>query len=51
VRSDNSFEIFIDLKSVRKGSLLRDFTPPVNPNKTIDDPADKKPADWVDEAK
>jgi calnexin len=51
VRPDNTFEIFIDEESVRSGSLLQDFNPPVNPPKEIDDPEDKKPADWVDEAK
>jgi len=51
IRPDNSFEIFIDLSSAAKGSLLEDFTPPVNPPKEIDDPSDIKPEDWVDEAK
>jgi len=31
--------------------LLEDFEPPVNPPKEIDDPEDKKPADWVDQEK
>lgn len=30
---------------------MEDFTPPVNPEKEIDDPKDKKPADWVDDVK
>jgi calnexin len=51
VRNDNSFEIFIDQTSVKKGSLFADFDPPVNPPKQIDDPTDKKPDDWVDEKK
>ncbi|KAL1925541.1 uncharacterized protein VTP21DRAFT_424 [Calcarisporiella thermophila] len=51
VRPDNTFEILIDNESVKKGSLLEDFNPPVNPPKEIDDPEDKKPADWVDEAR
>jgi calnexin len=51
VKKDNSFEIFVDQKSVRKGSLLADFDPAVNPPEMIDDPTDLKPADWVDEAK
>lgn len=38
-------------ESVKEGSLLEDFNPPVNPEKEIDDPKDKKPADWVDEVK
>jgi calnexin len=48
VRPDNSFEILIDTKSVKKGNLLSDFTPAVNPPKEIDDPTDIKPTDWVD---
>ncbi|KAJ3112829.1 hypothetical protein HDU96_004130 [Phlyctochytrium bullatum] len=51
VKKDNSFEILINNESVKKGSLLEDFTPAVNPPKEIDDPEDKKPADWVDTAK
>eukprot|EP01090_Pellita_catalonica_P020632 TRINITY_DN7466_c0_g1_i1.p1 TRINITY_DN7466_c0_g1~~TRINITY_DN7466_c0_g1_i1.p1 ORF type:complete len:529 (+),score=113.01 TRINITY_DN7466_c0_g1_i1:77-1663(+) len=50
VADDNGFEIFIDQESVKRGSLLTDFEPEVNPPKTIDDPTDEKPADWVDEA-
>ncbi|KAI9357916.1 calnexin [Zopfochytrium polystomum] len=51
VRPDNSFEILINNESSKKGSLLTDFTPAVNPPKEIDDPEDKKPEDWVDVAK
>eukprot|EP00741_Cyanophora_paradoxa_P009563 tig00001527_g9262.t1 len=50
VNHDQSFEVFIDQESVRKGSLLEDFDPPVNPPATIPDPTDSKPEDWVDEA-
>eukprot|EP00818_Percolomonas_sp_WS_P000948 CAMPEP_0117439348 /NCGR_PEP_ID=MMETSP0759-20121206/2519_1 /TAXON_ID=63605 /ORGANISM="Percolomonas cosmopolitus, Strain WS" /LENGTH=556 /DNA_ID=CAMNT_0005231061 /DNA_START=35 /DNA_END=1705 /DNA_ORIENTATION=- len=49
VRKDNSFEILIDGESRKKGSLLEDMDPPINPPKMIDDPQDKKPDDWVDE--
>jgi calnexin len=49
VRPDNTFEVLIDDESVKEGSLLNDFAPPVNPPKEIDDPTDIKPADWVDE--
>jgi len=31
IRPDNSFEILIDGESAKKGSLLEDFEPPVNP--------------------
>ncbi|OJZ92263.1 hypothetical protein ASPFODRAFT_39595 [Aspergillus luchuensis CBS 106.47] len=51
VNPDQTFQILIDGESVKEGSLLEDFNPPVNPEKEIDDPKDKKPADWVDEAK
>jgi hypothetical protein len=37
-------------ESVKSGSLLTDFDPPVNPSKDIADPEDTKPADWVDES-
>lgn len=50
VHPDNTFSIRINDVEATKGSLLEDFTPSVNPPKEIDDPEDKKPADWVDEA-
>ncbi|OHT01537.1 Calnexin like protein [Tritrichomonas foetus] len=49
VRPDNTFEVLIDGVSEKSGSLFDSFTPSVNPPKTIDDPTDHKPADWVDE--
>lgn len=51
VRKDNTFELLIDNKSAKNGSLLEDFTPAVNPNPEIDDPKDTKPEDWIDEAR
>ena len=51
VKPDNSFEIKIDGESSRNGTLHEDFTPSVNPAEEIDDPNDKKPEDWVDEAR
>jgi calnexin len=51
VKPDQSFEIKINNESKKKGSLLKDFDPAVNPPKEIDDPEDKKPSDWVDVAK
>jgi len=50
VRSDNSFEILVDLVSSKKGDLLTSMSPPINPSAEIDDPEDTKPVDWVDEA-
>lgn len=51
VKEDNTFEILVDGESQKTGSLLEDFSPSVNPEKEIDDPDDKKPEDWVDEAR
>ncbi|CAL7942376.1 unnamed protein product [Xylocopa violacea] len=51
VRPDNSFEIKVDNKVVNSGSLLDDFTPPVNPPLEIEDPTDVKPDDWDDREK
>ncbi|KAG5518906.1 hypothetical protein PMAC_002437 [Pneumocystis sp. 'macacae'] len=51
VRPDQSFEVRINNKPLKIGNLLKDFEPSVNPEKFIADPNDKKPADWVDEAK
>jgi len=51
IRSDNSFEVFVDKTSSAKGNLLTDFDPPLIPSKQIDDPSDEKPEDWVDDAK
>jgi len=51
IRSDNTFEVFIDKKSTSTGNLLTDFEPPLVPSKQIDDPEDHKPEDWVDDAK
>eukprot|EP00543_Licmophora_paradoxa_P000107 CAMPEP_0202453008 /NCGR_PEP_ID=MMETSP1360-20130828/11095_1 /ASSEMBLY_ACC=CAM_ASM_000848 /TAXON_ID=515479 /ORGANISM="Licmophora paradoxa, Strain CCMP2313" /LENGTH=417 /DNA_ID=CAMNT_0049071997 /DNA_START=315 /DNA_END=1568 /DNA_ORIENTATION=+ len=48
LKTDNTFEVLIDNKSVRKGKLEDefDFLPP----KEIKDPEASKPEDWVDEA-
>lgn len=51
VKPDQTFEILINGESSKNGSLLENFTPAVNPPKEIDDAEDKKPEDWVDEAK
>jgi calnexin len=50
VRPDNSFEILVDARSARRGSLLSDFAPPVSGPREVDDPEDRKPDDWVDDA-
>lgn len=48
VNPDNTFEILVNEETVKKGSLLEDFTPAVNPPSEIDDPEDVKPASWVE---
>ena len=53
VGSDNTVKLLVDNKQVKSASLLSasDFKPPINPEKVVDDPDDKKPAEWVDEPK
>ncbi|KAL8837062.1 MAG: hypothetical protein Q9205_006282 [Flavoplaca limonia] len=51
VKPDQTYEIRVDGEKHKEGSLLEDFSPSVNPEKEIDDPNDKKPEDWVDEAR
>ena len=53
VGTDNSVKLLVDNKPVKTASLLskKDFKPPVNPEKVIDDPADSKPEDWIDDPK
>lgn len=47
--ADNSFEIYIDKKKAAQGNLHKDMEPPINAPIEIDDPAEVKPEDWVDE--
>jgi calnexin len=53
VRQDNSFSVLVDQVEEAKGMLTSadDFDPPFTPPKTIADPDEKKPEDWVDQAK
>ncbi|KAK2610575.1 hypothetical protein N8I77_003993 [Diaporthe amygdali] len=51
VHPNNTFVIELNGEQVKEGSLLEDFAPSVNPEEEIDDPKDKKPEDWVDEAR
>lgn len=48
VTPDNKYEMYIDQELKESGSLEDDWK--LLPPKMIDDPEDKKPADWVDEA-
>ena len=49
--SNNSYAVLIDGEEKKAGSLFEDFEPSINPPETIPDPEDKKPEDWVDEAR
>ena len=51
INPDNTFSIKVDSKPVLSGRLGSEdeFDPALSPVKEIDDPTDKKPADWVDE--
>jgi len=53
VGADNSVKILVDNEEKKSVSLLSttDFAPAINPPTEIDDPEDKKPEAWVDEAK
>ena len=51
VHPDNTFTVKLDHKVINEGNLLDDFTPPVNPPHEIDDPEDRKPADWDEREK
>jgi len=46
IKPDGTYEIFFDLESKAKGNMVDDWA---FPKKMIDDPADSKPKDWVDE--
>jgi len=48
VRPDNTYEVRIDGEKKQSGSLVDDFD--FLPPKTIKDPEQSKPSDWVDEA-
>ncbi|KAL5968923.1 Calreticulin [Taenia solium] len=47
VHPNNTFEVKADGKSIRNGSLVDDFD--MLKPRMIDDPASKKPEDWVDD--
>ena len=51
VRPDQTYSIRINDLEAKKGSLLDDFVPAVNPPKEVDDPEDTKPLDWVEQPK
>jgi len=47
IRPDNTFEVFVDNKSVRSGNIEDEFD--MLPDKEIEDPAVSKPDDWVEQ--
>merc|ERR1711865_493350 len=53
VRKDNTYSVFVDQVEEVTGTLTSsdDFAPPFTPAETIADPEEKKPEDWVDDAK
>ncbi|BFZ14594.1 hypothetical protein BsWGS_17633 [Bradybaena similaris] len=51
INPDNTYEVKVDNGIVATGDLLTSFSPPVNPPEEIEDPNDKKPADWDDRDK
>jgi len=51
LRPDNTFQMLIDTTEVNAGSLLKDMTPSIIPDKEIIDPTDAKPESWDDREK
>jgi calnexin len=51
INPDNTYVIKQNGEESKSGSLLEDFNPAFNPPAEIDDENDKKPEDWVDEAR
>ena len=51
INPDNTYSIKQNNEEVKSGSLLEDFSPSFNPPEEIEDPDDKKPEDWVDQAR
>lgn len=51
VHPNNTYAIKQNNEEVKSGSLFEDFSPSFNPPKEIEDPDDKKPEDWVDQAR
>uniref|UniRef100_A0A9J2NZP7 Calnexin n=1 Tax=Ascaris lumbricoides TaxID=6252 RepID=A0A9J2NZP7_ASCLU len=46
VHPNDKFQVLVDNYEIMSGSLLTDLEPSITPPATIDDPDDKKPADW-----
>ena len=44
IKSNSDFEIYVDMKEASRGNLLTHLTPPINPEKYVDDKDDRQPA-------
>ena len=51
IREDGVYHVIVDQAPFLKGNLLEDLTPPIIPSEEIDEPTDKKPADWDEREK
>ena len=51
VKTDSTFDLYIDTEIASYGNLLEDMEPPIVPAKEIDDPDDVQPEDWVTEVR
>eukprot|EP00752_Nemacystus_decipiens_P005999 g5417.t1 len=51
VKTDNTFDVYVDTGLASSGNLLEDLRPPIVPEIEMDDPEDEQPDDWVTEAK
>ncbi|XP_037909607.1 calnexin isoform X1 [Hermetia illucens] len=51
LQPNGQYRIQVDEKTINEGTLLNDFTPPVNPPREIDDPSDLKPENWDEREK
>lgn len=49
VKTDSTFDLYIDTEIVSYGNLFEDMEPSIVPPKEIDDPDDVQPEDWVTE--
>lgn len=49
VKTDNTFDLYVDAEVASSGNLLEDMKPPIVPQKEIDDPEDEQPESWVTE--
>ena len=51
IKTDNTFDLYVDAEVAASGSLLEDMEPPLVPPPEIDDPEDEQPEDWVTEVR